>query len=156
MFYVEIILESTGAVKDVKINHQADPTVIVTCPELVKVLKIQKSQAFLALQALETDLGMLCSIKRGYSLKLTYFISPYDLLDPETKSSIPLTAETVIERGLGQSVTVCIESSTAHKLQTTSLITVTKTTDGRSQPQFAALSNLNSTILPASFCIKIT
>ncbi|CAL1266025.1 unnamed protein product [Larinioides sclopetarius] len=29
MFYVEIILEPTGAVKDVKINHQADPTVIV-------------------------------------------------------------------------------------------------------------------------------
>ncbi|GIY77928.1 hypothetical protein CDAR_572831 [Caerostris darwini] len=201
MFYVEIILEPTGAVKDVKINHQADPTVIVTCPELVKVLKagnfseftkhveglasiyqlnaekIQKSQAFLALQALETDLGMLAQLKSsiseprnlvhnspvgilqkrrgGYSLKLTYFISPYDLLDPETKSSIPLTAETVIERGLGQSVTVCIESSTAHKLQTTSLITITKTTDGRSQPQFAALSNLNSTILPASFVLKL-
>ncbi|CAL1266024.1 unnamed protein product [Larinioides sclopetarius] len=201
MFYVEIILEPTGAVKDVKINHQADPTVIVTCPELVKVLKagnfseftkhveglasiyqlnaekMQKSQAFLALQALETDLGMLAQLKSsiteprnlvhnspvgilqkrrgGYSLKLTYFISPYDLLDAETKTSIPLTAETVIEKGLGQSVTVCIESSTAHKLQTTSLITVTKTTDGRSQPQFAALSNLNSTILPANFVLKL-
>ncbi|GFQ91407.1 mediator of RNA polymerase II transcription subunit 1 [Trichonephila clavata] len=201
MFYVEIILEPTGAVKDVKINHQADPAVIVTCPELVKVLKagnfseftkhveglasiyqlnaekIQKTQAFLALQALETDLGMLAQLKSsmteprnlvhnspvgilqkrrgGYSLKLTYFISPYDLLDGETKTSIPLTAETVIEKDLGQSVTVCIESSTAHKLQTTSLITVTKTTDGRSQPQFAALSNLNSTILPANFVLKL-
>ncbi|GFY64159.1 mediator of RNA polymerase II transcription subunit 1 [Trichonephila inaurata madagascariensis] len=218
MFYVEIILEPTGAVKDVKINHQADSAVIVTCPELVKVLKagnfseftkhveglasiyqlnaekkvksdfgnnvdvsstlrIQKTQAFLALQALETDLGMLAQLKSsmteprnlvhnspvgilqkrrgGYSLKLTYFISPYDLLDGDTKTSIPLTAENVIEKDLGQSVTVCIESSTAHKLQTTSLITVTKTTDGRSQPQFAALSNLNSTILPANFVLKL-
>ncbi|KAG8199086.1 hypothetical protein JTE90_016223 [Oedothorax gibbosus] len=201
MFYVEIILEPTGTVKDVKINHQADAQAVNTCPELVKVLKagnfseftkhveglasiyqlnaekMQKSQAFLALQALETDLGMLAQLKSsmteprnlvhnspvgilqkrrgGYSLKLTYFISPYDLLDVETKSSIPLTSETVIEKGLGQSVTVCIESSTAHKLQTTSLITVTKTADGRSQPQFAALSNLNSTVLPANFVLKL-
>lgn len=29
MFYVEIILEPTGTVKDVKINHQADPTITV-------------------------------------------------------------------------------------------------------------------------------
>lgn len=29
----------------------------------------------------------------GYSLKLTYFISPYDLLDAETKTSIPLTVD---------------------------------------------------------------
>nr|XP_042903353.1 mediator of RNA polymerase II transcription subunit 1 [Parasteatoda tepidariorum] len=200
MFYVEILLENSGAVKDVKINHQADQA-STTCPELVKVLKagnfseftkhmeglasiyqlnaekMQKSQAFLALQALETDLGKLAQLKSssteprnlvhnsavgilqnrrgGYSLKLTYFISPYDLLDVETKASIPLTIETVIEKGLGQSVTVCIESSTAHKLQTTSLITVTKTADGRSQPQFAALSNLNSTILPAHFVLKL-
>lgn len=28
MFYVEIILEPTGTVKDVKINHQADPQAV--------------------------------------------------------------------------------------------------------------------------------
>nr|XP_042903354.1 mediator of RNA polymerase II transcription subunit 1-like [Parasteatoda tepidariorum] len=38
MFYVEILLENSGAVKDVKINHQADQA-STTCPELVKVLK---------------------------------------------------------------------------------------------------------------------
>lgn len=37
----------------------------------------------------------------------------------------------VIEKGLGHSVTVCIESSTSHKLQTTSLITISKTPEGK-------------------------
>ncbi|XP_035216404.1 mediator of RNA polymerase II transcription subunit 1-like, partial [Stegodyphus dumicola] len=198
MFYVEILLETTGEVKDVKIAHQGDP---VTCPELVKVLrsgnfteftkhleglasiyqlnaeKRQKSKAYLALQALEVDLSMLAQLQSsiiepsnlvhkspvgilqqrrgGYSLKLTYFISPYDLLDPETKSSIPLTVDAVIEKGLGHSVTVCIESSTAHKLQTTSLISISKTPEGKSLPSFAALSNLNSTTLPANFVLKL-
>lgn len=29
MFYVEIVLETTGAIKDVKIAHQEDPVVII-------------------------------------------------------------------------------------------------------------------------------
>ncbi|XP_054707284.1 mediator of RNA polymerase II transcription subunit 1-like [Uloborus diversus] len=200
MFYVEIVLETTGAVKDVKIAHQGEP-MSTTCPELVKVLKAenfteftkhleglasiyqlntekkQKSKAYLALQALEVDLSMLAQLQSsindpsnfvhrspvgilqqrrgGYSLKLTYFISPYDLLDPETKTSIPFTVDAVTEKGLGHSVTVCIESSTAHKLQTTSLISVSKTPEGKSLPSFAALSNLNSTTLPANFVLKL-
>lgn len=63
-------------------------------------------------------------------MKLTYFISPYDLIDASTKTCIPLSIDTVMEKKLGHSVTVSIESSTAHKLQTTSLIIV-KNQDGK-------------------------
>uniref|UniRef100_T1J8I3 Mediator of RNA polymerase II transcription subunit 1 n=1 Tax=Strigamia maritima TaxID=126957 RepID=T1J8I3_STRMM len=198
MFYVEVLLEMNGSVKDVKIAHHGDP---VSCSELTQVLragdfteftshlegltsiyqlnadKKQKSKAYLALQALETDLSMLAQLqssinepsnlvhkspvgilqlrKGGHPMKLTYFISPYDLLDMETKSSIPLTVDTVVERQLGQYVTVCIESSTSHKLQTQSLMSITRTNDGKSLPSFAAPSNLNSTTLPANFVLKL-
>ncbi|XP_065308531.1 mediator of RNA polymerase II transcription subunit 1 isoform X1 [Dermacentor albipictus] len=198
MFYVEVLLESSGTVNDVKISHHGDP---LSCPELTQVLlrgdfaeftkhleglasiyqlnadKKQKTKAYLALQALETDLGILSQLqsfmnepsnlvhkspvgilqprKGGHPMKLTFFISPYDLLDVDSKSSIPLTVEAILEKGLGQSVSVCIESSGSHKLQTTSLISVTNTPEGKNLPSFAALSNLNSTMLPASFVLKL-
>ncbi|XP_077556025.1 mediator complex subunit 1 isoform X1 [Haemaphysalis longicornis] len=198
MFYVEVLLEPSGTVKDVKISHHGDP---LSCPELTEVLlrgdfteftrhleglasiyqlnadKKQKTKAYLALQALETDLSILSQLQRfmnepsnlvhkspvgilqprkgGHPMKLTFFISPYDLLDVESKSSIPLTVEAILEKGLGHSVSVCIESSGSHKLQTTSLISVTNTPEGKNLPSFAALSNLNSTMLPASFVLKL-
>ncbi|XP_064455727.1 mediator of RNA polymerase II transcription subunit 1-like isoform X2 [Ornithodoros turicata] len=197
MFYVEVLLEPSGEVRDVKISHHGDP---VSCPELTEVLrhgdfaeftshleglasiyqlnadKKQKTKAYLALQALETDLSILSQLqsfmnepsnlvhkspvgilqprKGGHPMKLTFFISPYDLLDLESRSSIPLTVDAILEKQLGHSVFVCIESSSAHKLQTVSLITVT-VQDGKSLPSFAALSNLNSTTLPASFVLKL-
>ncbi|RWS05021.1 mediator of RNA polymerase II transcription subunit 1-like protein [Dinothrombium tinctorium] len=199
MFYVEVVLEpSSGYVIDVKIAHQTDP---LSCPELTVVLrnadfieftkhldglsaiyqlnadKKQKTKAYLALHALETDLSTLAQLqssftdpnnlvhktpvgileprKGGHPMKLTYFISPYDLLDINTKASIPFTVDVVIKNKLGYSATVCIESSSNHKLQTTSLISVTKTTEGKSLPQFAALSNLNSSTLPACFVLRL-
>ncbi|KAH7962373.1 hypothetical protein HPB52_015757 [Rhipicephalus sanguineus] len=176
MFYVEVLLEPSGTVKDVKISHHGDP---LSCPELTQVLLKQKTKAYLALQALETDLSILSQLqsfmnepsnlvhkspvgilqprKGGHPMKLTFFISPYDLLDVDSKSSIPLTVEgkSILEKGLGHSVSVCIESSGSHKLQTTSLISVTNTPEGKNLPSFAALSNLNSTMLPASFVLKL-
>lgn len=198
MFYVEVLLEPSGTVNDVKISHHGDP---LSCPELTQVLlrgdfaeftkhleglasiyqlnadKKQKTKAYLALQALETDLSILSQLqsfmnepsnlvhkspvgilqprKGGHPMKLTFFISPYDLLDVDSQSSIPLTVEAILEKGLGHSVSVCIESSGSHKLQTTSLISVTNTPEGKNLPSFAALSNLNSTMLPASFVLKL-
>lgn len=57
-------------------------------------------------------------------MKLVYFVSPYDLLDPVTKTSKPLVTEGL---DVGYSVTVCMEGSSAHKLQTTTLVTVNRT-----------------------------
>lgn len=60
----------------------------------------------------------------------------------------------VIEKKLGNYVTVCIEGSTPHKLQTTSLIS-RRTQEGKNLPQFAALSYLNSSTLQACFVLKL-
>lgn len=57
-------------------------------------------------------------------MKLVYFLSPYDLLDTANKTIKPLVTEGL---DVGYSVTVCMEGSSAHKLQTTTLITVNRT-----------------------------
>lgn len=88
-------------------------------------------------------------------MKLTYFISPYDLLDEERKVSLPLSIDIITEKKLGYSSTVCIENSSIHKLQTTSLVSITKSQDGKSLPIISALNSQNSTSLPACFALKL-
>jgi mediator of RNA polymerase II transcription subunit 1 len=56
---------------------------------------------------------------------------------------------------LGYSATICIESSSSHRLQHESLINTLKTPEGKNLPQFSALTNLNSTQLPACFVLKL-
>uniref|UniRef100_A0A1Y1L2C4 Mediator of RNA polymerase II transcription subunit 1 n=1 Tax=Photinus pyralis TaxID=7054 RepID=A0A1Y1L2C4_PHOPY len=200
MFYLEIILESTGAVRDVKVHHEGKMEQ-QSCAELVSCLTRQdfndftaqlegfasiyqlnaekkiKCKAFTALQSLESDLttlaelqtfmkepfnllhkspvGILEKRKGGHPMKLTYFVSPYDLLDTETAELKPITVESVISKNLGYSVTVCMEGSAAHKLQTTTLITVNRNFNGKSTPSFAALTNQNSAVIPACFMLKL-
>jgi hypothetical protein len=67
----------------------------------------------------------------GHAMKLIYLVPPYDLLDQQTKSSLPLSVEEVTSRNLGYSVMVCMEGSTAHKLQTTPLISVNHSPNGK-------------------------
>jgi len=67
----------------------------------------------------------------GHAMKLIYLVPPYDLLDQQTKSSLPLSVEEVTSRNLGYSVMVCMEGSTAHKLQTTPLISVNRSPNGK-------------------------
>lgn len=171
MFYLEIILESTGAVKDVKIHHEGKVEQ-QSCVELVNCLsrgdfadftaqlegfvsiyqlnaeKKIKYKAFTALECLETDLSTLAQLNNfmkepfnlihkslvgvlekrrgGHPMKLTYFVSPYDLLNIEKNELDVISIENIINKSLGYSVTVCMEGSTAHKLQTTTLITVSR------------------------------
>ena len=138
----------------------------------------QKSKAYMSLHCLETDLSTLARLqsyisepiniihktpvgvleprKGGHAMKLTFFVSPYDLIDRKTKTALPLNIDTVTSNKLGYSANVCIESSARnHKLQTTTLITVQKSNDGKSMPCPAAISNLNSTSLPACFVLKL-
>lgn len=56
---------------------------------------------------------------------------------------------------MGYSATICIESSSSHRLQHESLINTLKTPEGKNLPQFSALTNLNSTQLPACFVLKL-
>lgn len=88
-------------------------------------------------------------------MQLTYFISPYELLD-SNGDTLPLSVDVVNNRRLGFHVKVCIEPTpTSHKLQTTSLLSITKTHEGRSLPQFAALNATNSCSLPACFVLRL-
>ena len=64
-------------------------------------------------------------------MRLTYMVTPYHLLDTESRQLLPLTVETVTTRGLGLWAEVCLQSSTAHRLQTASLISVEDRPDGR-------------------------
>lgn len=64
-------------------------------------------------------------------MKLTYFVSSYDLIDLENKNCEPLSLEAVISKKVGHSVTVCMEGSTAHKLPTQSIITTSKGPSGK-------------------------
>lgn len=176
MFYLEIILEPTGAVKDVKIHHDGK-TEQQSCIELVNCLskgdftdfttqlegfvsiyqlnadKKIKSKAFPALEALEADLctlaqlqnvfkepfnllhkspvGILEKRRGGHPMKLTYFVPPYDLLDVEKNELDAINIEGIISKGLGNWVTVCMESSAAHKLQISPLITVNRSMNGK-------------------------
>ena len=64
-------------------------------------------------------------------MRLTYMVPPYHLLDPERRQLLPLTVETVTSRGLGLWAEVCLQSSTANKLQTAALISVEDRPDGK-------------------------
>ncbi|XP_017881102.1 mediator of RNA polymerase II transcription subunit 1-like [Ceratina calcarata] len=200
MFFLEVLLEPTGVVKDVKIHHegkneQQSCDVLVSCLSrgdfldftvqlegLTSIYQLNadkkvKCKAFSALQSLEADLGILAQLQTfmkepfnlvhkspvgilerrrgGHAMKLTYFVSPYDLIDQENRSCDALSSEIVIKRKIGHSVTVCMEGSTAHKLPTSSIITVNRSTTGKSTPSYAALTGTNSSALPACFVLKL-
>lgn len=76
-------------------------------------------------------LGILERRKGGHAMKLTYFVSPYDLINQENRSYDSLNLDTVIKRKIGNYVTVCMEGSTAHKLPTSSIITVNRSPTGK-------------------------
>lgn len=131
-----------------------------------------KSKAYMALQALEMDIfnmfqlnffpdvkaqvlqsptGLVQKRRGGHSMKLTYFLSPLELLDLQTKSIAPVTPELVHTKRVGHSVTINLEASVAHKLQIQSILNL-------SDPQNIAcdpMTTYNSTMLPASFVVTL-
>lgn len=129
-------------------------------------------------------LGILERRRGGHAMKLTYFVSPFDLIDQENRTCDALSSEIVIKRKIGHSVTVCMEGSTAHKLPTSSIITVNRSPTGKrfiiffykkyilsnlinnnsinnlyiihfSTPSYAPLTGTNSSVLPACFVLKL-
>lgn len=139
-----------------------------------------KSKAFVALQALETDLvtlskqqfsmqyfkdpsslllqcdvGIMQARKGGHPTKLTYFVSPYELLDLETKSMSRLTVDLISSKSIGFSVTVLLEGAAAHKLQIQPLISATTDQNGRVSCTSQPMGPVNSIMLPANFVLKL-
>lgn len=195
MFYLEILLDSSGSVQDVKVHHECKS--LQSCSELVECLakgdfadfttqlegiaaiyqlnaepKI-KSKAFMALQAIEQDVfnmfqlnnyftdvralimqsptGLVQQRRGGHPMKLTYFISPMDLLDLQSQSMHTITAEFVHSKKVGVSVTINLVASVAHKLQIQPILNAT-------DPQnitYDQMTTYNSTMLPASFVLTL-
>lgn len=196
MFYLEIILDPNGTVQDVKVHHECKMKQ-QSCSELVSCLqrgdfvdfttqleglasiyqlnaeKKIKVNAFVALQALETDLynlytlstqhyndihslllksplGVVQKRRGGHAMKLTYYIAPYDLLDLEARKMKPLNTELISAEKIGYSVAVNLEASTANKLQIQPLLVQ----QGNS-PVYSPIEKHNSTSLPATFVLRL-
>lgn len=106
----------------------------------------------------KSPVGILEPRKGGRPMKLTYFISPYDLLDEKRRISFPLSIDIITEKKLGYSATVCLQNfdKNFYKLQTTPLISTARKSDGKSMPVNAPLNNTNSISLPACFALKLS
>ncbi|XP_028173520.1 mediator of RNA polymerase II transcription subunit 1 [Ostrinia furnacalis] len=218
MFYLEILVESSGSIKDVKIHHEGKIEQ-QSCEELVSCIsrgdfadftaqlegltavyqlnaeKKVKCKAFSALQSLEEDLctlrqlqsfikdpwaqvhkspiGFLQKRRGGHAMRLTYFVSPYELLDKD-KGLQPLTVELLTlgkpqassglaslvaptHTPIGHSATVLLEGSTANKLQLQSIISGGGQRPGKGNgPVYAPLVPQNSAMLPACFTLKLS
>ncbi|CAH4027327.1 unnamed protein product [Pieris brassicae] len=217
MFYLEILVESSGNVKDVKIHHEGKIEQ-QSCEELVQCIargdfadftaqlegltavyqlnaeKKVKCKAFSALQSLEEDLctmrqlqsfikdpwtqvhkspiGFLQRRRGGHAMRLTYFVSPYELLDKD-KGLQPLTAELLTDgrpspsNGLtslvtpsrtliGHSALVLLEGSAANKLQLAPIISSGQRVGKGNGPVYAQLVPHNSAMLPACFTLKLS
>lgn len=104
-----------------------------------------KKKAFIALQALESDLtnlfllqnhadthamifqsavGVLHKRRCGHPMRLTIFVSPYDLIDVETQQLQSLTLDLVKNNNdIGLSLTVNLEPAPLNKLQLMPIMT---------------------------------
>ncbi|XP_059049979.1 mediator of RNA polymerase II transcription subunit 1-like [Achroia grisella] len=217
MFYLEILVEFSGSVKDVKIHHEGRIEQ-QSCEELVSCItrgdfadftaqlegltavyqlnaeKKVKCKAFSALQSLEEDLctlrqlqsfikdpwaqvhqspiGFLQKRRGGHAMRLTYFVSPYELLDRD-KGLQPLSTELLtlgkplLATGhsalaapsytpIGHSATVLLEGSTANKLQLSPIISGGQRSGKGNGPVYAQLVPQNSAMLPACFTLKLS
>ncbi|KPM12059.1 Mediator of RNA polymerase II transcription subunit 1-like protein 2 [Sarcoptes scabiei] len=89
-------------------------------------------------------------------MKLTFFVSPYDLIDVKTKTIFPMTVDVIKEKSLGYSVTIGLEDSEQnHRLQIQSLLVVKQQNDGKNLPQFLSHTSMNSQTLPACYVLRL-
>ncbi|XP_016987927.1 mediator of RNA polymerase II transcription subunit 1 isoform X2 [Drosophila rhopaloa] len=193
MFYVEILLDAAGSLSDVKVHHEckieqqsselvaclksgdfADFTVQLEGLSSIYQLNAEpkvKKKAFVALQAIETDIqslyqlhlqghsgdgysgdsyslmtsstvGLVLPRRGGHPMKLTYFCPPLHLPEGDPKlASGDFTIEQVMRSSHGLSATVNLEGSSANKLQT--LPTVSLVRDAQTGLEVPTYAQLN-------------
>ncbi|KAG2460532.1 MED1 polymerase, partial [Polypterus senegalus] len=161
MFYVEVQLDVTGQLGDVKVAHHGETP--VSCPELVQHLSKLKTKMYLALQSLELDLtkmmhmfrlatsgstlytilhgsvGLLTPRCGGHLMNLKCYVSPSDvlacdMLEEGTGALLQLSDVNVnaVPRSLGLNVSVTIEGvSSMYKLPIAPLITGSHPVDNK-------------------------
>ncbi|XP_017001879.2 mediator of RNA polymerase II transcription subunit 1 isoform X2 [Drosophila takahashii] len=203
MFYVEILLDSAGSLSDVKVHHEckieqqsselvaclkngdfADFTVQLEGLSSIYQLNAEpkvKKKAFVALQAMETDIqslyqlhlqshsgdsyslmtssavGLVLPRRGGHPMKLTYFCPPLHLPESDPKlASGDFTIDQVMRSSYGLSATVNLEGSSANKLQTLPTVTLGRDAQtGLEVPTYAPLNQNNSLLMPATYVLRL-
>lgn len=205
MFYLEILLDpQSGKVNDVKVHHECsnesesnhhlvdvlrkgdfiDFTQQLAGFQSIYQLNAEskiKSKAFIAIQALETDLtnifnieslpyaspetlvlstsvGLLTPRRGGHPMSLLFFVRSTELLNFEQKKIDSLTnaiqAALSAKKHIGNSVTINLEAAApSNKLQISPLFLKS----GKSEGGFAynQINPHNSTMLPAAFVLRL-
>ncbi|XP_071942515.1 uncharacterized protein [Antedon mediterranea] len=202
VFYVEVMLENSGLVEDVKIFRQDDSE---SCPAMRDSLRqsnfkgfvdhlkginrfyhlpceiAMKRDAFKCLQSLEDDIkavfemsclgttnvlvlilnglaGFVTPRIGGYPLRMTFFVSPYDLLNVENKTCTVLSMSDPLPEDMGISLSVNLEGSHTRKLQSSGTLYNNAThSEGKKGPlyNFAPLNNTNCINIPVCFMLKL-
>ncbi|KAH8329643.1 hypothetical protein KR074_005920, partial [Drosophila pseudoananassae] len=203
MFYVEILLDAAGSLLDVKVHHEckieqqsselvaclkagdfADFTVQLEGLSSIYQLNAEpkvKKKAFVALQAMETDIhslyqmhlqsqsgnsydlmasspvGLVLPRRGGHPMKLTYFCPPLHL--PEHDPKLPsgdFTIEQVMRSSYGLNATVNLEGSSSNKLQVTPILSFVRDQQtGMEVPTYAPLNQTNSLLMPATYVLRL-
>lgn len=202
MFFIEINLNADDTVKGVNVHHEGAKE-HYPCKELVTAIskgdfidltaqleglisiyqinaeKSIKCKAFVALQALETDLahfsllqasmtkdnyqmcmhsplGLLQKRRGGHPMQITYFVSAYDLIDVDRKQLVSsLTNDLINTKKIGHSVTVNLEASAATRLQIQPLLLINTDAQGCTTSAYSQMNQNNSCLLPATFVLKL-
>uniref|UniRef100_A0A8C2LSL6 Mediator of RNA polymerase II transcription subunit 1 n=1 Tax=Cricetulus griseus TaxID=10029 RepID=A0A8C2LSL6_CRIGR len=181
MFYVEVQLDPTGQLCDVKVAHHGENP--VSCPELVQQLREKnfdefskhlkglvnlynlpgdnklKTKMYLALQSLEQDLSKM-AIMYWKATNAT----PLDkILHGSVGYLTPRSGGTKyffllffpVPRSLGMNASVTIEGTSAmYKLPIAPLIMGSHPVDNKWTPSFSSITSANSVDLPACFFLK--
>ncbi|XP_039489333.2 mediator of RNA polymerase II transcription subunit 1 isoform X1 [Drosophila santomea] len=203
MFYVEILLDAAGSLSDVKVHHEckieqqsselvsclksgdfADFTVQLEGLSSIYQLNAEpkvKKKAFVALQAMETDIqslyqlhlqshsgdsyslmtsssvGLVLPRRGGHPMKLTYFCPPLHLPEGDPKlASGDFTIDQVMRSSYGLSATVNLEGSSANKLQTLPTVTLVRDAQtGLEVPTYTQLNQNNSLLMPATYVLRL-
>ena len=119
--------------------------------KLIHLISLSGTSSFLkhdvASLVLRAPVGVLSPRVGGRPLTLTYFVSPYDLLDAEKKEVIPWSLDSLGAKKLGRRVAVAIEAippatnssssssvrsdPNCHRLQQMALLTIKTNADGK-------------------------
>lgn len=139
------------------VNQKAKAFSSLQCLEkdLLTIFNITKKPGYTALALVKNNLGYCSPRTGGRHMRLTYFISPYDLLDVKQQQPKELGPDDPLPKDIGLWVSVGLENSSPRKLQTTPLI-VPSTNEGKVAHISSQLGPTNSIALPAVFTLTLS
>lgn len=162
--FADLTLQLEGLISIYQINAEKS----IKCKVFDALQALEMDLAYLSLlqasitkdayqTCMHSPLGLLQKRRGGHPMQITYFVSPYDLIDIEKKQlHSQLTNDLINEKKIGCSVTVNLEASAATRLQITQLLSLNQDQQGRSAPVYAQMNSTNSMLLPATFVLKLS